>query len=227
MSKQQIIAAKARDLNIGYHADHPVLQNISFTINPGVTVLFGRNGAGKTTLIRTLVSVLPKLSGELSVNTKRIGYLGHRLAVAEGLTVQQNLTFWHNIYATNGEHETRSINECVQDFSLTSVINKKVKHLSRGQRQRVDLARLFMGRPDFFVLDEPLTGLDPVYAAEVRTTLKVWSKTRAIIYSTHNIADAIGVADHCFVIHGGQLTELLKDEISEARILSLLGDDNE
>lgn len=227
MNKQQTIAAEAINISLGYNPNNPILRDLSFQIQPGVTVLFGRNGAGKTTLMRTLVSVLPKLTGELTVQTKHIGYLGHRLAIAEGLTVRENLTFWRGVYESSDDNEPLGIDECVHTFSLDSIIGKKIQQLSRGQRQRVDLARLFMGQPDFIVLDEPLTGLDPVYAAEVRTLLKNWGKNRAIIYSTHSVADAIGVADHCFVIHGGKLTELNKSDVSEDTIIALLGGDDE
>ena len=218
---------EAKNLTVGYQTDRPVLCDVSFRLQPGITVLFGRNGAGKTTLMRTLVSVLPKLAGELTIRAKSTGYLAHRLAVAEGLTVRQNLKFWHRIYSSYSPHRPHGVDECIADFSLTKVVDKKLQTLSRGQRQRVDLARLFMARPDFLVLDEPLTGLDPVYVAEIRDTLMAWSKERSIIYSTHNIADAIGVADHAFVVHGGRLTELAKNDINEAKILQLLGDDDE
>lgn len=218
---------EAKNLTVGYRADRPVLRDISFRLQPGITVLFGRNGAGKTTLMRTLVSVLPRIAGELTIRAQSTGYLAHRLAVAEGLTARQNLNFWHSIYSSYSPHPPHSVDECIADFSLAKVIDKKLQKLSRGQRQRVDLARLFMARPDFLVLDEPLTGLDPVYAAEIRDMLMAWSKERSILYSTHNIADAIGVADHAFVVHGGRLTELTKNDINEAKILQLLGDDDE
>ena len=166
------------------YGDTEVLGPVDLSLRLGVTALLGRNGSGKTTLMRTLCGIIPALSGTCTVLgsavadgaavRSRVGYLGHESALASALTVEENLRFWADITSTYPDATVVSAEELVERFDLASLMSKKVSSLSRGQRQRVDLARLAMTDPEFIVLDEPLTGLDPVYAAQTRALLSEW-----------------------------------------------------
>ena len=153
------------------YGDTEVLGPVDLSLRLGVTALLGRNGSGKTTLMRTLCGIIPALSGTCTVLgsavadgaavRSRVGYLGHESALASALTVEENLRFWADITSTYPDATVVSAEELVERFDLASLMSKKVSSLSRGQRQRVDLARLAMTDPEFIVLDEPLNGLDP------------------------------------------------------------------
>ncbi|MGV0868595.1 ABC transporter ATP-binding protein [Corynebacterium kalidii] len=213
-------SAVAADLTVGY-GDHTVLGPVDFSLQPGVTALLGRNGSGKTTLMRTLCGIIPPLGGHCTVLgaevqdsspvRSRIGYLGHESALASALTVQDNLRFWESVTATYPDVTLLGTRDLVDQFDLGDLLQKKVAQLSRGQRQRVDLARLAMTDPRFIVLDEPLTGLDPVYAAGTRTLLRRWGEERTVLYSTHSVPEALEIAGRFLVVSGTRLVSIGAD----------------
>ncbi len=221
------------ELVAGY-GQNPVVGPIDLNLTPGVTALLGRNGAGKTTLMRTLCGVIPAVRGSCIVLgspvgdgaavRSRVGYLGHQLALASGLTVTQNLRFWADVVATYPDAVVVPVDDLVERFDLAGLMDTKVSALSRGQRQRVDLARLAMTDPQFIVLDEPLTGLDPVYAAETRQLIADWGQTRTVLYSTHSVPEALELAKRCLVVAEGQVVELGGEQaVTESTILKALG----
>lgn len=226
--------ANVSNLVVGYGATE-VLGPVNLSLRPGVTALLGRNGSGKTTLMRTLCGIIPALNGTCSVLgsevadgaavRSRVGYLGHESALATVLTVEQNLRFWADITGTYPGVTVVPTQELDERFDLGGLMGKKVSSLSRGQRQRVDLARLAMTDPEFLVLDEPLTGLDPVYAAQTRALLSSWGETRTVLYSTHSVPEALELAQHFLIVSGRELVELNTsdhEDVTEAAILEVL-----
>lgn len=227
-------SATAAGLVAGYGTTE-VLGPVDLSLKSGVTALLGRNGSGKTTLMRTLCGIIPPLSGTCTVLgaavadgaavRSRVGYLGHESALAAALTVEQNLRFWADIASTYPQASLFPVRELAERFDLAGLLGKKVSSLSRGQRQRADLARLAMTDPAFVVLDEPLTGLDPVYAAQTRALLSSWGDTRTVLYSTHSVPEALQLAQHYLVVSGRDLVELgagAPEAVTEATILDVL-----
>lgn len=230
---EHVITAHASDLIVGY-GKTAVLSSVNFELRRGVTALLGRNGGGKTTLMRTICGVIPALGGKCTVLgaqvadgaavRSRVGYLGHESALASALTVQQNLEFWRDITSTYPGAILAPIAELVERFDLSPLLSKRVKSLSRGQQQRADLARLAMTDPAFVVLDEPLTGLDPVYAARTRELLRTWGETRTVLYSTHSVPEALELARNHLAVTGTSLVALGAD-VTESMILDVLESD--
>ncbi|ADY27757.1 Heme-transporting ATPase (plasmid) [Deinococcus proteolyticus MRP] len=207
------------NLVLGYQ--QPILGPVSLHLKAGIHVLLGRNGAGKTTLMRTIAGILPPLSGKVQLGQPgRIGYLGHRAALSEGLTVEQNLKFWQHIsrlYAQPQPLETLT-----EQFDLQHLLPKRVRQLSRGQRQRADLARLSLVRPDVLLLDEPLTGLDPVQARYIRQKMQEWSAECPLIYSTHSLPEALEMTSSFLLVQGRGVRLLDISELAEPEIELLL-----
>lgn len=226
--------AQATGLVVGY-GDTEVAGPFDLRLRPGITALLGRNGSGKTTLMRTLCGIIPALRGTcrvLDVEVEdgaavrsRVGYLGHESALATSLTVEQNLEFWQSVTGTYPEVTRVGLPELIERFDLSELVSRKVATLSRGQRQRVDLARLAMTDPEFVVLDEPLSGLDPVYAAQTRDLLRDWGRERTVLYSTHSVPEAIELADAYLIVTGHEVVELGGDgtAVTETDILEILG----
>nr|WP_280716082.1 ABC transporter ATP-binding protein [Kitasatospora sp. MAP5-34] len=178
--------------------------------------MLGRNGAGKTTLMRVMAGILAPVSGRVLLNgtdlavdpaaKDDIGYLGHRPALSSDLTVRRNLEFWAALYCPGPALRSRRLAEVRELFTLDALWEKRAARLSRGQLQRVDLARVVLADPVVVLLDEPMTGLDPVTSALVRELIRDWSRTKAVLYSTHNVPEALTVASQVLILKDGTLS---------------------
>lgn len=162
--------------NLAFHyEDEPVLENISFEVDPGdFVMLTGENGAAKTTLLRNILGLLKPSKGSVSLSPNNL--MGERLVV--GYVSQQVASFnagfpstvlelvqsgryqrgkWFKRLDTEDrEHVRRSL----ESVGMWEMRNKKIGELSGGQKQRISIARVFATDPDLFILDEPTTGMD-------------------------------------------------------------------
>ncbi|MEV4926377.1 ABC transporter ATP-binding protein [Streptomyces roseoverticillatus] len=195
-----------------------VTASLDLTLTRGVHVLLGRNGAGKTTLMRTLAGILPPLSGRVRIGgadlaedpaaKRRIGLLSHRAALAPQLTVRDNLDFWATVQGLPRGERARRVADAAGRFDITALLDRRTARLSRGQLQRADLARLLLTDPQVLLLDEPLTGLDPVSAGATRELVRGWAADRTVLYSTHSVPEALTLASGILVLKDGALTRL-------------------
>ena len=151
------------------------VNNISFEVEQGSLFAFlGENGAGKSTTINMLSTILPKTSGNVRVMghelgkeddaiRKSIGIVFQNSVLDGNLTVKQNL-FTRGAYYGYGKKEIMERLSLLWDeFNLEDIWNKRYENLSGGQRRRIDIARALIHKPDILFLDEPTTGLDPMY----------------------------------------------------------------
>lgn len=163
---------QAKNLSKTY-AYRPVLDNIDLHIAPGETVcLLGPNGAGKTSLLKTLLH--PPPNGNIQFQQReirtaedrreyhaRIAYLGHEPGLYLELSPLENLHFLYGLHHSKYEPNVRAnMSALLQRCGLGGVQDNPVRTFSRGMRQRLALARVFLNEPALILLDEPLTGLD-------------------------------------------------------------------
>jgi heme exporter protein A len=156
----------------------------------GALLLTGPNGAGKSSLLRCLAGLLPPLEGEVlwrgedafadrSAHALRIRYAGHAEAVKPSLTVAENIAFWARLWG--GEWHA-----ALSAFGLADLADLPARVLSAGQRRRLALARLLLGRAELWLLDEPTVGLD---AGAVARLGEVLARHRAaggaVVAATH------------------------------------------
>ena len=132
-----------------------VLEGISFDLAPGnALILRGPNGSGKTTLLRTLAGLQPAADGSIKCAPDSIAYAAHSDGLKQLLTVRENLDFWARVFGTN------SIENAIEGFQLSPLLDRPAGALSAGQKRRLGLARLLVtGRP-VWMLDEPTVSLD-------------------------------------------------------------------
>ena len=220
------------DLVVGYR--QPLLGPVSLSLTSGIHILLGKNGSGKTTLMRTVAGILPPLSGSVTLAAgTQVGYLGHQAALSEGLTVGQNLRFWQRV--TQLYAEAGDLQQLSEQFGLHDLWPRRVRQLSRGQRQlsrgqrqrsdlaRVGLTQVGLARPGLFLLDEPLTGLDPLQAQQMRQKMREWAQHAPLIYSTHSLPEALEMSDSFLVVTGGGLQQLTSHSCRpEAELLRAL-----
>jgi ABC-type multidrug transport system ATPase subunit len=202
-----------QDVQLSYGAVS-ALQHCSTEFDPGFNVVLGPNGAGKTTLFRVAAGILPPDAGQVridgadpfvdqSVKTD-VGYLPHGTPLNPQLTVADNLDYWGRILDLEPAMRADRISKTATDLDIDALLDRPATDLSRGQRQRVTIARLLLGDPSVLFLDEPTTGLDPRAARELREQLDgLAAEGRTLCYSTHNLYEAELLADELTVVKDG------------------------
>lgn len=205
----------AAGLSAGYRG-RLVLHDVNLEFGAGLHLLLGPNGAGKTTLLRVLAGVLPPAAGHALVSGRdpstdasaktAVGVSSHRAALAPRLSVADNLYYWARILAVPPSSRRRCVEQALEILDLGSVAGQRAGSLSRGQAQRVSLARALVNDPPVLLLDEPLSGIDPSAGAQVRRHLRALADTgRTLLVSTHELAEASGIGDDVTVLQAGRV----------------------
>lgn len=194
----------------------PVLRGVSFAVAAGGTLaLLGPNGAGKTTLLRILATLAKSSSGQAFVaglDVQRdadlvrrvIGYVGHQPHVYEDLTVEENLLFFARMYGLrDGKTWTAALLDRV---GLRAKGRDRVRTLSRGQLQRLALARGILHEPEVLLLDEPDTGLDEDASALLADLIAERAADRqTTIFTTHQIERGLRMSNETLMLTGGRV----------------------
>jgi ABC-2 type transport system ATP-binding protein len=179
-----------------------------------VVGLLGPNGAGKTTSLRVLMGLTRPTSGEIHV-------FGHRLvpgapvlsrlgALVEGPGFLPHLSGYANLrlfWRSTGRPEADArLDEALDIAGLGDAIHRKVKTYSHGMKQRLAIAQAMLGLPEVLVLDEPTDGLDPPQIAEMRRVLRRYATDgRAVLVSSHLLAEVEQTCTHVVVVHKGEV----------------------
>lgn len=197
-----------------YYGDFPALRDIVLSVESGSTVaLLGRNGAGKTTLLRILAGLSKPSKGTVHVNgadarlestRRRIGVLGHGISLYDELSAIENLLLFGRLYGL--PDPTKRAEEMLERTGLDRVRDGLVREFSRGMRQRLAVARVFMHDPDLLLLDEPFTALDDRAIAVLHSLLaEIHQKGGTVVMSTHQLREALELATHVTLIQRGQI----------------------
>jgi ABC-2 type transport system ATP-binding protein len=201
------------------------VDNISFSIPEGsVFGLIGRNGAGKTTTIRMLMNIYTPDSGEIYLRgskitsefKSRVGYLPEERGLYKKMRVLDTLLYFAELKGKTGkEIEKRAISH-LKKFDLFDRKLSKMEELSKGNQQKIQFIATILHEPDFLILDEPFSGLDPVNTniiKEIILSLKAAGKV--IIISTHLMDFAEKMCDHLAMIDKGRI--IMQGALSEIK----------
>jgi heme ABC exporter ATP-binding subunit CcmA len=184
-----------------FYGSFPALRGLSFEVWPGQCVaLLGRNGAGKTTLLKILAGLSRPTEG-LYENKARLSLLGHGIGVYDELSARQNLQFFATLAAAPVD-----IEGWLEKVNLRQVADAPLREYSRGMRQRLALARTFMGEPELLLLDEPFTSLDDKATALLQSLMReALGRGAAVVLSTHQIPEAMALTTHVLLLDRGKL----------------------
>ena len=179
----------------------PALRQLSFELEAGDCVaLLGRNGAGKTTLLQLMAGLSRPTDGKLEV-ASRISLLGHGIGVYDELSARENLQFFAGLSTA-----AIDVDAWLRKVNLFEVANAPLREYSRGMRQRLALARTFMGEPELLLLDEPFTSLDDKSTALLQSLLaEALARKATIVVSTHQIPEAMALASRILFLERGKL----------------------
>ena len=197
-----------------FYGDFPALRQISLGVEPGACLaLLGRNGAGKTTLLRILAGLSKPSRGRVSIfgqeardqaTRRKIGVLGHGIAVCEEFSAFENLRLFARLYEMPDPRKTAL--EWLERTGLERARDGLVREFSRGMRQRLAVARAFLHEPSVLLLDEPFTALDDRAIAVLQELLaRALADGRTVILSTHQLREALELATHVALINRGRL----------------------
>lgn len=206
------------DIHKAYRRE-PVLNGVTFTAGPGTVLgICGSNGAGKTTLIRIIASILPPDKGEISLMgvplaqeaayRRLIGYVPQGIALAERLTVRQNLLFWGSLQGLSGQALRETAEKAAVLAHVSAYLDKPVARCSGGMARCANLAAGLMGTPRLLLLDEPTAGLDEENRELVLQTIRGLSGEGRIILLVNHYADELAqICDRVITLRAGRIHE--------------------
>lgn len=193
------------------------IRDVSFSVPAGQVVAFlGPNGAGKSTTMKILTGYLSPTSGaariaglDIAENriaaAEKIGYLPESGPLYVDMTPLEMITFLGRARGLDPERREERTKAVIQTCSLGNVLDKPIRKLSHGYRQRVGMACVLLHEPEVLILDEPTSGLDPNQIRQVRETIRTIGADRTILLSTHILQEVEAVADRVILIAEGRL----------------------
>ena len=223
---------------------HIAVNDIDLRIGQGeVYGLIGPNGAGKTTLIRMLAAAEEPTKGEIYLNgdrlvrddsnpvlKKRIGYLPDDFPLYDDLTVWDYLDYFARLYRLPQPNRRRRLMEVLELVQLESKCKSIISTLSRGMKQRLSLARTIIHEPILLLLDEPVSGLDPLARQQFRQIIKILQEAgMTILISSHVLSDlaelctSVGIMELGFLVESASLKELYQRLSHQQIIVGTLG----
>jgi ABC-2 type transport system ATP-binding protein len=214
MTEHTIVA----DRLLKRYGDVTALRDVSFEVPRGtITGFVGRNGAGKTTTLKIVSTLLRSDDGacrvfDLDVRTKRldirrrIGFLPDVFELPAVLSLREYLSIFADLYGLGNGDRGKRVSTTLQLTRTEELADRRLSALSRGEQQRVGLARALIHSPDLLVLDEPASGLDPHARVEFKELLRLLrERGKTVFLSSHVLADLEEICDRLVVIRKGNV----------------------
>ena len=231
---------------------HIAVNDVDLEIHTGeVYGLIGPNGAGKTTLIRMLATAEEPTTGEIYINgdrvagpsdyrllqdqnnlklKRRLGYLPDDYPLYEDLTVWDYLDYFARLYLLQGKRRTQRLREVLELIQLGNKRHSMISTLSRGMKQRLSLARTIIHEPILLLLDEPVSGLDPIARMQFREIIKALQEAgMTILISSHVLSDlaelctSVGIMELGFLVESSSLKHLYQRLSRQQIFITTLG----
>ena len=224
---------------------HIAVNDVDLQVASGeVYGLIGPNGAGKTTLIRMLATAEEPTTGEIYINgellkrdstnptlKRRLGFLPDDFPLYDDLTVWDYLDYFARLYYLRQPHRRQRLYEVLELVQLGNKRNSLISTLSRGMKQRLSLARTIIHEPILLLLDEPVSGLDPLARMQFREIIKILREAgMTILISSHVLSDlaelctSVGIMELGYLVESAPLAELYQRMSRQQIIMSVLGD---
>lgn len=189
------------------------VNNVSFNVSPGrIFGLLGRNGAGKSTIFRIILNILKQDSGKVSYNEKeidtnltdKIGYLPEEGSLIQTYTVLEQLLYYGALKSMSENDIKKQAFYWLEKFNILEYLNMKIKDLSKGNRQKIQFIVAILHNPELVILDEPLSGLDPISVEEFKKViLELKKQGKMIIFSSHRMDHVETLCDDILIIDKG------------------------
>jgi len=204
---------QANQLTKSFGEKH-VLNNVSLQAESGKAVgLLGRNGAGKTTTIRIVMGVFPPDSGSILMDgvpiqreKMNIGYLPEERGLYPKKVILEQLVYLAELRGMKAKDAKASIIHWLNRLEMGEYLNKKLDTLSKGNQQKIQLAATLVTNPDFIILDEPFSGLDPVNAMMLKDIVKeLIAQGKIVLFSSHQMNYVEEFCDSVAILNKGEI----------------------
>jgi len=197
-----------------------VVNEVTLAVDKGEIVgLLGPNGAGKTTTFYMMVGLIRPKSGTIYLEGKDVtslpmyrrarlgvGYLAQDASVFRKLTVEQNLLAILETFMRSSAARQERCDELLDDLNISHLRRQKAYTLSGGERRRVEIARALVTEPDFILLDEPFTGVDPIAVEEIQEILKALKvKGLGVLITDHNVRETLHITNRAYIMNEGEI----------------------
>jgi ABC-2 type transport system ATP-binding protein len=211
----------------------PVLRGLDLEVATGEVLGFlGLNGAGKTTTIRCLLGLIRPDGGSVSVLggspgarevRRRIGYLPENPSLPDYLTPREVLELMGRLCGMPRATRRPRVEELLADLRLERFATTALRKLSKGTVQRVGIAQAVLHEPELLILDEPMSGLDPLGRRDVRSLIdRERARGRTIFFSTHIVPDVEAICDRVGILDMGRLLKIGRiDELTTVRLQAI------
>ena len=201
------------------------VDNASFEVPENcIFGLIGRNGAGKTTTIRMMMNIYLPDSGEIIIRgmpagqefKNRVGYLPEERGLYKKMKIIDVLLYFAELKGKKNAETVKKAHEYLERFDLTDRKKGKIEDLSKGNQQKIQFIATILHDPDFIILDEPFSGLDPINTSLLRDIiLELRAKGKVIILSTHLMDYAEKMCDYLAMIDNGKI--ILKGALNDIK----------
>ncbi|MEN0088124.1 MAG: betaine/proline/choline family ABC transporter ATP-binding protein [Pseudomonadota bacterium] len=203
------------------------VQDASFSVHQGeVFVVMGLSGSGKSTLLRCLTRLIEPSAGNITIagqdlvaagekdlidiRRKHIGMVFQHFALLPNRTVMSNIAFPLEVQGVGRDETEKKVRQLIELVGLTGREGRYPSELSGGQQQRIGIARSLATDPDFWLLDEPFSALDPLIRTDLQDELLRLQKTLAktVVFITHDLDEAIRIADRVAIMENGRIIQI-------------------
>lgn len=229
-------ALQAHNLVKRYTRRGPIVVNqVSLSVHPGEIVgLLGPNGAGKSTTFYMVVGLIRPNAGRITYDGRDItfmpmyqrarlgiGYLAQETSIFRKLTLQQNIEAILEARGVSKTERKSRVRELTDELGISHLLHRKAFTFSGGECRRAEIARALAAEPAFILLDEPLSGIDPIAIADIKHLIThLRNRNLGILITDHNAAETLDIVDRAYLIADGKITlagtpeELLRSDIA-------------
>ena len=217
------------------YGNKPIVRDLSLNIKKGEIVgLLGPNGAGKTTTFYMIVGLVKPDTGSIILDKidvsdlpiyirgeRGISYLPQEPSIFRGMNVEDNIMSIIEIIEKDKSKHIIILENLLNEFDIAHVRKSKSIVLSGGERRRLEIARTLASNPSYLLLDEPLTGIDPVSIEEIKIIIKkLKDKNIGVLITDHNVRETLKIVDKVYIVNEGSIffEGLPKDAISNDKI---------
>ena len=198
------------------YGDFKALNHVSLEAENGkILGILGRNGAGKTTAIKSIMGIIEPEEGSITfdgIDIRKakvsIGYLPEERGLYVNAVVKDQLLYFAMLNGMDKKAAFTEIKKLLEEFKIPGYLNKKVKTLSKGNKQKIQLISAILHKPQMVILDEPFSGLDPVNIELFKSTVLDLKKSGAtILFSSHRMEDVEEMCDRIVMLNKGNVVE--------------------